>query len=830
MFHDDKTLITFENTTGRTQYISKGAKVAILDMRSKDGGMTNFEWDIPTDDEGNLVLYAHTFASTLEPTKLANEDPLLQADTKIEVSKEPKHSTSENTDKNGDPHPWLDEEDPRRTMTDEEILRLKVPLDKSVLTAAEKEKLIRLMLENTQAFSIRDEIGTCPYFEVKLKLRDDKPFFVRPYNIREDQKPIIQKEMDRLEKLGIIRKGLTGYSSPVLLVKRKQQNLYHVVTDFRVLNERLVRVNHAFPIVRDCLEAIGASKCEVMSVLDLRDAYHTLPLAEESQKYCGLTPYYGSPTYVYLRMGMGMSCSPALWQQFVHIIWEQLPNKERYKIIMDDILIFSTKEQHWEDLTNLFKVLIKFGLKISPHKCQLFRDKLIYMGLEFLIRNGTAHYTAMRDKCDAIRNMKAPKSVKECRTFCGMVNFLSTFCKNLRQLLIPIYELTKKHARFAWTDRHQKAFEEIKGLLVKPPVLRMVSGNGFFRLESDTSRTAAGGTLYQWQDNEWVLVGYHSKRLPDAVKNYGVTELELTGLLANIHGFEQKLNNNYFEAIVDHKAIDYLIKSKHEPTSTRLVTLLDRLNRYTFNLKYMEGSKLKVSDALSRLYSEEKHKISDVIPLNFLLHFTDYKIEKDCKNLAEKLYAHKRSKLPTKDRPNYDRQAKHKPVVRYQAENKTKKSKKATAVAEINNRQYVDALQQLPKAALIGNENPLKKLEFIDKPLTIKQDQESKQVLNTIRETPREMYTPPHLLIAPQDKLSLFRKHIPKQKEIDELLKNLRKRVLHNLMVNLDTKDLIEHYRTSLRYRDIYNYVADGRLPGNVAMQKKVAGQPPTML
>ena len=71
--------------------------------------------------------------------------------------------------------------------------------DKSILTAAEKERLIKLMLENTAAFSIRDEIGMCPYFEVKLKLRDDKPFFVRPYNIREDQKPIIQKEMDRLE-------------------------------------------------------------------------------------------------------------------------------------------------------------------------------------------------------------------------------------------------------------------------------------------------------------------------------------------------------------------------------------------------------------------------------------------------------------------------------------------------------------------------------------------------------------------------------------------------------------------------------------------------------
>ena len=92
-------------------------------------------------------------------------------------------------------------------MTDEEILRLKVPFDKSILTAAEKECLIKLMLKNTAAFNIRDEIGTCPYFEVNLKLRDDKPFFVRPYNIREDQKPKIQKEMDRLEKLGTVHQS-----------------------------------------------------------------------------------------------------------------------------------------------------------------------------------------------------------------------------------------------------------------------------------------------------------------------------------------------------------------------------------------------------------------------------------------------------------------------------------------------------------------------------------------------------------------------------------------------------------------------------------------------
>ena len=171
-FHNDKTLITFENTTGQMQHISKGAKDAVLDMHSKDGAMTNFEWDIPTDDEGNLVLYAHTFASSLEPTKLANEDPVLQAEMKISVSQTPNKHTIDK-DNSNDPYPWLDPDDLRRTMTDEEILCIKVPIDKSILTTAEKERLIKLMLQNTAAFSIRDEIGTCPYFEVKLKLREE---------------------------------------------------------------------------------------------------------------------------------------------------------------------------------------------------------------------------------------------------------------------------------------------------------------------------------------------------------------------------------------------------------------------------------------------------------------------------------------------------------------------------------------------------------------------------------------------------------------------------------------------------------------------------------
>ena len=236
--------------------------------------------------------------------------------------------------------------------------------------------------------------------------------------MREEQRKIIQKEMDRLEHLGIIQKGLTSYSSLVVLVKRKNHNLYRVCSDFQILNEKLLKINHAFPLVRDCIEQLGRKHCHYLSTIDLRDAFHTLSLATSSQKYCGITPYYGSPTYHYLQMGMGMRVSLQNGQQFVDLVFQD--NLIKHKL-------------------DLFKVLGKYGLKISPHKCQFFKKKIVYMGLEFQVKDDKVCYTPLKDKCEAIRNLDSPKTLKQTRAFCGMVNFLSSFLPDLRRLLIPIY-------------------------------------------------------------------------------------------------------------------------------------------------------------------------------------------------------------------------------------------------------------------------------------------------------------------------------------------------------------------------------------------------------
>ena len=186
------------------------------------------------------------------------------------------------------------------------------------------------------------------------------------------------------------------------------------------------------------------------------------------------------------------------------------------------------------------------------------------MGLEFQLEDDKVCYTPLKDKCEAIQNLDSTKTLKETRAFCGIVNFLSSFLPNLRRLLIPIYDLQNKSKKFEWTEEAEKAFNYIKELLISPPVLKAPMSDGLFYLESDTSWEGVGGTLLQKQGNEWVVIGYHFKGLPQSAKNFGVTKLELTRLLVNIHGFMQLLCNRYFKVLVDHKAIEYMIKSKTE--------------------------------------------------------------------------------------------------------------------------------------------------------------------------------------------------------------------------------------------------------------------------
>ena len=126
-----------------------------------------------------------------------------------------------------------------------------------------------------------------------------------------------------------------------MLISRKVTQDKRVVTDFRHLNTRIAKNNLAYPLVKDTFTTLGNSKCEVLSVLDLKDAFHSLRLSEKSKKYYGILPYFGSASYLYQRMPMGLNVSPPIWKSYINTILNCLESRKYCEAIMDDLLLFT---------------------------------------------------------------------------------------------------------------------------------------------------------------------------------------------------------------------------------------------------------------------------------------------------------------------------------------------------------------------------------------------------------------------------------------------------------------------------------------------------------
>ena len=718
--------------------------------------------------------------------------------------------------------------------------------------------------------------------EVELELRDETPFFIRPFPIKESDKDIVDKEMRKGCLLGILKKGMSSYSSPIMLIPRKLSGIPRIVTDFRHLNSRLVTLQPSIPLVRDAIQILGASGCEILSLADLRDAYHTLRLSERSKKFCGITPYYGSDSYLYQRLGMGLSVSPAIWQNFIQKVLQEIPDhRKNHLAIMDDCLVFSKKYNHLKHLTDLFKALIRNGLKISPRKCKLFKTSLVYMGHQVSIIDGIPHITPVKNRVDAIVKLDPPKSPKNCKQFCGMVNYLSMFLKDLQTKLIPIYHLTKKGVPFHWGELQQKAFEQIKKDLTKAPVLAMPNSEGHMVLVSDTSKIACGSALYQEQKGRYRLIAYFTKKLPLSAQRYSISELELTGIYAN------------FTLYCDHSALVHIMNGKKEPPTLRLKKLIENLSDFKFDIKFLRGKDMFVSDFLSRHPDSEESCNDPIIPVAFLMKeielpqhspkFLDwlnimldsremvaYKESpfKECKcermmNMNEPFQVLTRSMAKTvkADVPAmYPLKGDHKKPEKSQIGIIEVKDTEEVGqgevqivpnqqpdiedniMAEIDNVNIPDIVsrpvaQNVSKVNMTGLQVP----PVLNEPIPMKPVKKATSVINydqiltpvnidvTLKgqlppfdmeksfeaiQTSVEQY--PDLeslfredkpLFKPGTEISLFMKHIPKQKELDKFVNYLKQGVIHDCKVPLSVKELKAEYHVDPYFKDIVKYL-----------------------
>ena len=425
-----------------------------------------------------------------------------------------------------------------------------------------------------------------------------------------------------------------------------------------------------------------------------------------------------------------------------------LQSRKYCEAIMDDLLLFTpSKRAHVDKLEDILKALRKNGLKISPKKYQLFKTELQYMGNTIFIKERRVCVKPLHSRLEAIQKMKAPTTAKQCKSFAGVVNFVSIFCPELQRLLKPIYDLTRKGRQFVWKEEQQDAFEEIKRRLQKLLVLHMPDKVGRFQLYSDTSKYATGGALYQIQNRKPKLIVYSSKRLLEAACNYSITELEICGLAINITSFVHLMRKVDFDAVVDHLAITQIMRSKVEPATNRIKRLLEALSAYSFNLYYIKGKDMILSDFLSRQNLEDENT-KEIIPISFnmkaVLWDRYYRVGKD----KERYMVQTRSQMKASGVQLPEVHGSRKRLVPYRIP-----EKQAQPIGELDEDRKPRIGQG--RAGVRRRALPLLDMKHgtsASKPIVIRDEIEMKRPVS-IAEIPRSDMLPPYLMPTPRPPL-----------------------------------------------------------------------------
>ena len=290
-FQDNQEVVQFTNGSNETAQLRKNKAVGILDLRSIGYFRVGNQKMVNMAESSKTFKVYHYQQVKCETKTEVNQYLRMTRRYSSEKDKGFQNNVEQmDPQQKSDPYPWLADDDPRRYQSDEEIMYEKIDLSNSALSRKEKAKLMKMLIKYRDAFSLRDEIGECLNLEADIKVIDKSPFLVRPFPISESDKPFMDRQMERLVFFGILSKNSTSHTSPVMLITRKLTKDKRPVVDFRLLNTRILRRNTSIPLMTDVLSILGNSECEVVSCVDIKDAYHSIRLTEKSKEYCGILP------------------------------------------------------------------------------------------------------------------------------------------------------------------------------------------------------------------------------------------------------------------------------------------------------------------------------------------------------------------------------------------------------------------------------------------------------------------------------------------------------------------------------------------------------------
>lgn len=460
-------------------------------------------------------------------------------------------------------------------------------IDKTVLTPLQEGRLKTLVDRNIALMG--SGLG-CTDLVEHVIVTKSSPIKQRYYPVSPVLQAHIDKELDEMLKGGIIEESNSAWSSPILLVKKKDGS-YRFCVDYRKLNAATERDSYPLPYVSHTLDKLRNG--HYLSSLDIKSAYWQIPVARSSRPYTAFT-VPGRGLFQFRRMPFGLHNSPATWQRLMDKVFGPELEPHVFVYLDDVVIVTETFEKHLQILEEVFRRLREAKLTVSVEKCQFCRPEMKYLG--YMVDRNGLHVDP--DKVQAMLQLPVPRTVREVRRIVGTFSWYRRFIPEFAAIIAPITALLKKSRKFEWTSECGLAFHQIRECLISAPVLSCPDYDLPFVVQCDASGHGIGAVLTQPHPNGDKVIAYLSRSLTRQERNFTTTERECLAVLWAIEKLRPYIEGVPFTVITDHYSLVWLQNLK-DPTG-RLARWAVRLQQYDFKIVHRKGKEHIVPDTLSR--------------------------------------------------------------------------------------------------------------------------------------------------------------------------------------------------------------------------------------
>ncbi len=440
-----------------------------------------------------------------------------------------------------------------------------------------------------------DKMALCVEGNHRIETGDHKPIYQRSARIPVHFESAIDEEIKKNLNLGIISKSQSDWCSRIVPVTKPDGSL-RMCVNYRALNQITTKDRYPLPRIDEILDSLSGAL--YFTSLDATSGYYQISMCEADKKKTAFA--WKGGLYEFNRMPFGLCNAPATFQRTM----DKILAEERGKFVipyLDDIIIYSkSSDEHIEHVKKVIGRLQNAGIKLNKNKCKFGKTEIKILGT--VISQGNIRPDP--EKVRTIKEFPLPETVRELRSFLGLVNFCREYIVDYAGIMRPLFALLKgekkdSQRKIQANEEALKAFKRVKEVISEGLARAQPDPTKPFILTTDASEYGIGAVLSQKQkDGTEKMISAFSKNLDKAQLNYSVTDKELLGLVKGIENYRHYLLGSQFTLRTDHRALAYLWEAKN-PCS-RILRWSLKLQEYTFKVEYIKGE-TNIADACSRI-------------------------------------------------------------------------------------------------------------------------------------------------------------------------------------------------------------------------------------